>query len=80
MLAVDTIRPAVSTIVHANALIIAQATNFKASSWNKANEILSTQFGTAAVKRLDNTAAIVDDLLDKYLPAARNEKDTGRDK
>ncbi|XP_043281818.1 lipid storage droplets surface-binding protein 2-like [Venturia canescens] len=76
MLALDTVRPAVSTIAYANELIIAQAANFKTSSWNKANQILSTHFGTAAVNGLDNTAALVDNLLDKYFPATETEKET----
>lgn len=77
MLALETVRPAVSTISFANDLIIAQATSLKDRSWNKANEILGTQYGIAAINGLDNTAVVVDKLLDKYFPATGTEDDIG---
>ncbi|XP_031846178.1 lipid storage droplets surface-binding protein 2 [Nomia melanderi] len=69
MLALQTVQPAVWSISHVNDLITAQAVNLRDISWNKANQILGTYYGSAAVKGLDNTAVVVDKLIDKYFPA-----------
>lgn len=68
---------AVSTISHVNDLIVTQATNIRDFSWYTANQILDTHYGTVAVKRLDNTAVIIDQLIDKYFPATVEEKTLG---
>jgi len=68
---------AVSTISHVNDLIIMQATNLRDFSWYTANQILDTHYGTAAVKGLDNTALIIDQLIDKYFPATAEENTLG---
>lgn len=54
-----------------------QATNLRDLSWNKANQILETHYGTAAVKGLDNTAIVMDNLIDVYFPAVGEEDQTG---
>lgn len=53
---------------------VQQASNLKDISWNKANQILATYYGSAAVKGLDNTALVVDKLIDKYFPATGDEE------
>ncbi|XP_053997139.1 lipid storage droplets surface-binding protein 2-like [Hylaeus anthracinus] len=73
-LALQTVQPAVSSISHANDLIVSQASNLKDMSWNKANQILETSYGSAAVKSLDSTAVVVDKLIDKYFPATGDEE------
>ncbi|XP_035717767.1 lipid storage droplets surface-binding protein 2-like isoform X1 [Vespa mandarinia] len=75
-LAVKKVQPAVSTIYHVNDALIEQATNLRDLSWNKANQILETHYGTAAVKRLDNTAIVMDNLIDAYFPAIEEEDHT----
>ncbi|EZA55191.1 hypothetical protein DMN91_000029 [Ooceraea biroi] len=65
---------AVSTISHVNDVIVTQAVNLRDFSWYTANQILDTHYGTAAVKGLDSTAVVVDQLIDKYFPATREEK------
>lgn len=47
-------------------------------SWNKANQILETQYGSAAVRGLDSTADIVDKLIDKFFPATKDEQSVGK--
>lgn len=74
MFALQKVQPAVSTISYANDLIISQAASLKQVSWSKANQILSTYYGTVAVNGLDSTALVVDKLLDKYFPATGTEK------
>lgn len=73
MFALQTVQPAVSTIAFANDLILSQATSLKQVSWNKANQILSTYYGTIAIHGLDSTAIVVDKLIDKYFPATGTE-------
>jgi perilipin-2 len=77
MLALETMRPAVSTIVYANDLVISQAAIIKDKSWNKMNQILSTDYGIAAVQGLDNTAFLVEMMIDKYFPPIGDEKFPG---
>ncbi|XP_033213886.1 uncharacterized protein LOC117170954 [Belonocnema kinseyi] len=68
MLALQTMRPPVID------LIISQATSLKDISWNKVNQILSTHYGSMAVEGIDNTAVIVDNLIDKYFPPVGEEE------
>lgn len=65
---------AVSRISHVNDLILEQATNLRDISWNTANQILDTRYGSVAVRGIDNTAIIVDKLIDRYFPATEEEK------
>lgn len=75
-IAVKKVQPAVSTIYHVNGALLEQATNLRDISWNKANQILDTQYGIEAVKKLDTTAIIVDKLIDVYFPAIGKEDET----
>lgn len=74
MLALETMKPAVSTIIYANDFVTTQAASFKCRSWNKMNEILSTNYGTAAVQGLDSTAFVVEMMIDKYFPPIGEEQ------
>ncbi|XP_011878380.1 PREDICTED: lipid storage droplets surface-binding protein 2-like [Vollenhovia emeryi] len=65
---------AVSRISHVNDLILQQATNLRDISWNTANHILETRYGSVAVRGIDNTAVAVDKLIDRYFPATEEEK------
>ena len=76
-LARQTAQPAVTSISLANELIISQAVNLRDLSWNKANQILETQYGSAAVRGLDSTADVVDKLIDRYFPAIGDEQSVG---
>ncbi|XP_024872034.1 lipid storage droplets surface-binding protein 2-like [Temnothorax curvispinosus] len=65
---------AVSRISHVNDMILLQATNLRDISWNTANQILDTRYGSVAVRGIDNTAVAVDKLIDRYFPAQEEEK------
>ncbi|XP_043590317.1 lipid storage droplets surface-binding protein 2-like [Bombus pyrosoma] len=73
-LARQTVQPAVMSISLVNELIISQALSFRDISWSKANQILETQYGSAAVRGLDSTADAVNKLIDKYFPATGDEQ------
>jgi len=66
------LKKATLSISHINDLIIVQATNVRDISWNKANQILDTHYGSVAVRGLDSTAVVVDKLIDKFFPATKN--------
>lgn len=68
-----------SRISYVNDLIVAQASSLGSASWVKANQILDTQYGNVAVKGLDNTAFVVDKLIDKYFPSTEDEQETKKD-
>ncbi|XP_017881308.1 lipid storage droplets surface-binding protein 2-like [Ceratina calcarata] len=69
-----TMQPAVSTISLANELIISNALSLGAKSWSKANQLLETQYGNAAIRGFDSTADVVDKIIDKYFPATGDEE------
>lgn len=66
-------KKAALSISHINYLIIAQAANLRDISWNKANQIFETRYGTVAMKSLDSTAVVVDKLIERYFPATEEE-------
>lgn len=72
------LKKATLSISHINDLIIVQATNVRDISWNKANQILDTHYGSVVVKGLDSTAVIVDKLIDRYFPATEEETAQGK--
>ncbi|KYN28235.1 Lipid storage droplets surface-binding protein 1 [Trachymyrmex cornetzi] len=59
---ISILEKAVSRISHVNDLILEQATNLRDISWNTANQILDTRYGSVAVRGIDNTAVVVDKL------------------
>ncbi|XP_011691456.1 PREDICTED: lipid storage droplets surface-binding protein 2-like [Wasmannia auropunctata] len=65
---------AVLRISHVNDLILEQAANLRDISWNTANQILDTRYGSVAVRGIDNTAGVVDKLIDRYFPATGEEQ------
>lgn len=54
-----------------------KASSLKELSWNKANEVLATQYGQMAVSGVDSTSALAERLLDYYFPAAEEDESYG---
>lgn len=50
-----------------------KAHSLKDLSWQKANEVLATQYGSMAVSGLDTTSALAERLLDYYFPKSEND-------
>ncbi|XP_012288910.1 lipid storage droplets surface-binding protein 2 isoform X2 [Orussus abietinus] len=75
VLALQTVEPAVSTVLYANDLIQAEASSLKDVSWNKVNEMLDTHYGSVTLHGIDSTAVIVDKLIDQYFPAIHEESE-----
>lgn len=59
-------------------MILVQVTNLRDISWNTANQILDTHYGSVAVRGIDNTAVVVDKLIDRYFPATEEEEPKGK--
>jgi len=59
-------------------MILVQATNLRDISWNTANQLLDTRYGNVAVRGIDNTAVVVDKLIDRYFPATEEETPIGK--
>ncbi|XP_070156108.1 lipid storage droplets surface-binding protein 2-like isoform X1 [Polyergus mexicanus] len=69
----EILKKAALSISYINYLIVAQAANLRDMSWNKANQILETRYGNVAMKSLDNTAVVVDKLIERYFPTTEEE-------
>lgn len=50
-----------------------KAASLTSLSWQKANEVLATQYGSMAVHGVDNTSALAERLLDYYFPKTQAE-------
>lgn len=50
-----------------------KASSLKDLSWQKANEVLATQYGSMAVSGVDATSTLAERLLDYYFPRSEND-------
>ncbi|XP_076754376.1 lipid storage droplets surface-binding protein 2-like [Xylocopa sonorina] len=73
-LAQQTVQLAALSFALVNDSIILHALSLRNKSWNKANQILETQYGSAAVRGLVSTVDVVDKIIDKYFPATGDEQ------
>lgn len=53
--------------------IVTKTSSLKELSWQKANEVLATQYGSMAVCGVDTTSALAERLLDYYFPKADHD-------
>lgn len=74
---VDVVQPTLNRVCSMRAAGQQKAHSLKDLSWQKANEVLATQYGSMAVSGLDTTSALAERLLDYYFP--KNENDTEDD-
>lgn len=74
---VDVVQPTLSRVCSLRAAGQQKAASLKDLSWQKANEVLATQYGSMAVAGVDTTSALAERLLDYYFP--RSESDTEDD-
>lgn len=74
---IDAVQPHLSKVCSLKVAGQQKASSLKELSWNKANEVLATQYGSMAVSGVDTTSALAERLLDYYFP--RSENDTEDD-
>lgn len=70
---IDAVQPHLSKVCSLKVAGQQKAASLKELSWNKANEVLATQYGSMAVNGVDTTSALAERLLDYYFP--RTESD-----
>lgn len=70
---VDVVQPTLSRVCSIRAAGQQKASTLKDLSWQKANEVLATQYGSMAVSGVDNTSALAERLLDYYFPRREND-------
>lgn len=74
---VDVVQPTLNRVCSMRVAGQQKAHSLKDLSWQKANEVLATQYGSMAVSGLDTTSALAERLLDYYFP--KNENDAAED-
>lgn len=70
---VDVVQPTLNRVCSMRAAGQQKAHSLKDLSWQKANEVLATQYGSMAVSGLDTTSALAERLLDYYFPKSEND-------
>lgn len=70
---VDVVQPTLNRVCSMRAAGQQRAHSLKDLSWQKANEVLATQYGSMAVSGLDTTSALAERLLDYYFPKIEND-------
>lgn len=74
---VDVVQPHIERVTKMKAASQQKASSLKDLAWNKANEVLATQYGQYCVSRVDATTKIAESLLEHYFP--KNEGDIEED-
>lgn len=77
---VDIVQPKIQKVCSLKSAGQQRAASLKELSWQKANEVLATQYGSMAVNGVDTTSALAERLLDYYFPKEENdsEEDNGK--
>lgn len=70
---VDIVQPHLNKVCALRVAGQQKASSLKDLSWQKANEVLATQYGSMAVSGVDSTSALAERLLDYYFPKADND-------
>ncbi|XP_015604996.1 lipid storage droplets surface-binding protein 2 [Cephus cinctus] len=70
----SSLQPTVEKLIAAKESATQQASTLKDISISKANEILSTKYGTKAVEGVDNTSVLINRLLEHYFPPVEPEE------
>ena len=65
---VDIVQPQIQKVCSLRVAGQQKASSLKELSWQKANEVLATQYGCMAVSGVDTTSALAERLLDYYFP------------
>jgi perilipin-2 len=70
---VSVVQPRIEKVCELRKASTQKAASLKELSYNKANEVLATHYGSLAVSGVDSTAALAERLLDNFFP--KNEED-----
>lgn len=64
----DVVQPHIERVCDLRKVGEQKAASLKELSYNKANEVLATHYGSLAVSGVDSTAALAERLLDSFFP------------
>lgn len=70
---IDVVQPHISKVCALRVAGQQKASSLKDLSWQKANEVLATQYGSMAVSGFDTTSALAERLLDYYFPKSESD-------
>lgn len=73
----DVVQPRIEKVCEFRKASTQKAATLKELSYNKANEVLATHYGSLAVSGVDSTAALAERLLDTFFP--KNEEDESQE-
>lgn len=72
---IDVVQPHIDRVVKLKTAGQQKASSLKDLAWQKANEVLATQYGSLAVNGVDTTTALAERLLEYYFPKTDSETD-----
>ncbi|XP_065363083.1 lipid storage droplets surface-binding protein 2 isoform X3 [Calliphora vicina] len=70
---IDAVQPTINRVINFKAAGEQKAASLKDLAWQKANEVLATQYGSLAVSGVDTTTALAERLLEYYFPKSESE-------
>lgn len=70
----DVVQPRIERVHEMRKAGEQKAASLKELSYNKANEVLATHYGSLAVSGVDSTAALAERLLDSFFPKNQDEE------
>uniref|UniRef100_D3TSE7 Lipid storage droplet surface-binding protein n=1 Tax=Glossina morsitans morsitans TaxID=37546 RepID=D3TSE7_GLOMM len=72
---IDVVQPHIDRVVKLKTAGQQKAASLKDLAWQKANEVLATQYGSLAVNGVDTTSALAERLLEYYFPKSDSENE-----
>ncbi|KNC27233.1 Lipid storage droplets surface-binding protein 2 [Lucilia cuprina] len=76
---IDAVQPTINRVVKFKAAGQQKAASLKDLAWQKANEVLATQYGSLAVNGVDTTTALAERLLEYYFPKSESDDEEEND-
>jgi perilipin-2 len=70
---IEAVQPRINRVCEMRKAGEKRAATLKELSFNKANEVLATHYGSLAVSGVDSTAALAERLLDTFFPKSEDE-------
>ncbi|XP_013098818.1 lipid storage droplets surface-binding protein 2 isoform X2 [Stomoxys calcitrans] len=76
---IDVVQPHIDRVVKFKTAGQQKASSLKDLAWQKANEVLATQYGSLAVNGVDTTTALAERLLEYYFPKSESDVEEDND-
>lgn len=76
----ESVQPTLNRVCQLKQTTEQKTSSLKELSWQKANEVLASQYGSMAVTGVDTTSALAERLLDYYFPRAETDSEDDNSK